>query len=136
MRTPPEIRRDLAAAQLQVADAEERLADALEVVQRLEGELRGVEGLRSREQSRSVNRDMTGVHKVAISKGRSGDALAVAARKAGLSVTGLAKRLGVSKALLSMARKGDRSIKRPIADRIERLTGFAATVGNWPLLTD
>jgi len=78
---------------------------------------------------------MLAVHKVAISEGRSKDPLAVAARKAGMSVAALAKRAGVSKALLSMARTGERSIKRDVCVRIEKLTGFAATKANWPGIT-
>lgn len=140
MRPPDVIRLDLArayerGARIQrqyVADMREHEAE----VERLEAELRGVEGLRPREHSSSVNRDMTGVHKVAISKGRSGDALAVAARKAGMTVTGLAKRVGVSKALLSMGRTGERSIKRDVCERIDALIGFAATAKNWPKITD
>lgn len=104
------------------------IADALEA-----GE--GAPGLLAREQSRNVNKDMLAVHKVAISEGRSKDPLAVAARKAGMSVTALAKRVGVSKALLSMARTGERTIKRSVCERIEKLTGYAASKANWPGIT-
>jgi len=126
----------------ETADAEEALVVLKTRIIALDDELRAAEGLRPREHSRSVNRDMTGVHKVAISEGRSRDPLAVAARRVGLSVAGLAKKAKVSKALLSMARAGARSIKQGVCDRIEELTrtddapGFSATAKNWPKITD
>lgn len=75
-------------------------------------------------------------HRVAISAGRSKDPLAKAAQEAGLSMAALAAKAGVSKALLSMARRGERSIRREVADKIEALTGFVANRKNWPKLSD
>jgi hypothetical protein len=103
-------------------------------------------GLLAREHQRTVH-EMLAVHKAKISEGRSSDPLAAAARRAGLGgMRGLAKKLGVSVSLLSMARRGERSITRALAERVERATrtgegdaaesGFAANRRNWPDLKD
>jgi transcriptional regulator with XRE-family HTH domain len=58
--------------------------------------------------------------------------LAIAADKAGYTVRSLAERLGCSAPLLSQARTGKSSIKMSLAQKIEALTGYAATKANWP----
>ncbi|HKO84895.1 MAG TPA: helix-turn-helix transcriptional regulator [Actinomycetota bacterium] len=91
-------------------------------------------GLPRRVNKRTVNTVMTSAHKVAISAGRAPkNKLAAAARDAGLTMRDLAKRLGVSLALISMATRGERSIKRELALEIEKLTGYR--VSNWRSLS-
>jgi hypothetical protein len=60
------------------------------------------------------------------------DPLVAAAAAEGLSLRDLADEAGCTHALLSAARRGRRSIKRKIVDRIEKRVGFAATPENWP----
>jgi hypothetical protein len=79
---------------------------------------------------RTVNNVLSNAHRVAISEGRAPrNKFADAAREAGFTVRDVAKRVGVSIALLSMAANGKRSIKRELAVKIEKLTGFR--VSNW-----
>ena len=84
---------------------------------------------------RTVNTVMTSAHKVAISAGRSSprNKLAAAAREKGMTVRELAKKTGVSNSLLTMAAKGERSIRRDLAEQIEKLTGYR--VSNWRRLS-
>ena len=83
--------------------------------------------------TRTVNTVLSSDHRVAISGGRAPkNKLAAAARAAGMSMRDLAKKVGVSVALLSMAASGNRSLKRQVAEQIERLTGYR--VSNWPTL--
>lgn len=107
--------------------------DAAEEMERMQGDKR--KRLPRSAGGRSVNTVMTSAHKVAISAGRSSprNKLAVAAREAGLTVRDLAKRLDVSIALLTMAAKGERSLRRDLAERIEKLTGYS--VSNWRKLS-
>lgn len=62
------------------------------------------------------------------------DLLIVATQKAGHSLRSLAEKVGVSVALLSMARDGQRPLRFEVAKAVEDITGFAATRKNWPLL--
>lgn len=80
----------------------------------------------------TVNKVDAAAHAFATSRGRSGDALVQAANNARLTMTELAKRVGVSKAALSMARRGERKIRQDVAEHIQKLTGFKATSTNWP----
>jgi DNA-binding XRE family transcriptional regulator len=57
-----------------------------------------------------------------------------ACRARGYTMRSLAQTLGVSHASLSLALKGERSIGRHLAERIEALTGYQATRENWPVL--
>jgi AraC-like DNA-binding protein len=90
--------------------------------------------LRERKQAISVAVDKmnAAAHALATSGGRSTDALVVAANRHGYTLRRLAKEAGMSPATLSRARKGDRSLPRRVADRIERLIGFKATAAHWP----
>lgn len=84
--------------------------------------------------TRTVDNVLSSDHRVAISGARAPkNKLAAAARASGMSMRDLAKRVGVSVALLSLAAAGRRSIKRQIAEHIERLTGFR--VSAWPNLS-
>lgn len=79
--------------------------------------------------------EMVSAHKLAISAGRShGNPLAEAARANGMTMTDLARKVGVSLSLLSKAMSGERSIRRIVVARIEKLTGFPAE--NWKDIAD
>lgn len=93
-----------------------------------------IKTLTPREQSHTVNSSMmTAVHKVAISAGRKKkDAFLQAIRAKGYTLRGLATALDIPPSLISMYRGGDRPIPSDRADRIEALTGWKATRGNWP----
>jgi len=85
-------------------------------------------------QSDSIRR-MVNAERVRHSRGSTGeDPFKVAANEAHYTIRSLAEKLGVSHASLSLARKGERSIERSLAEKIEKLTGFQATKGNWPKL--
>lgn len=79
---------------------------------------------------------MVGVQRVRVSSGKNAaagkDPLVVAANAHGFTLRSLAETLKVSHALLSQARKGTSSIDRALAERIQELTGFAATKAHWP----
>jgi hypothetical protein len=71
------------------------------------------------------------------------DALAQAARAAGMTVRALAQAVrremagtagfrGCSHVTLMRARRREATVWRPVAEVIERLTGFGATRKNWP----
>lgn len=92
--------------------------------------------LTGRHQSGNVD-DMVTAERVRHSKGSlSGDPLKMAANTAGFTIRSLAEKINVSHALLSKARKGERSIEKALATEIQRLTGFPATKKNWPLLKE
>lgn len=54
------------------------------------------------------------------------------AGQAGYSLRGLAEAVGEHHAYLSMAHAGKRPIKRAVAEKIQKLTGFEASPANWP----
>jgi hypothetical protein len=60
------------------------------------------------------------------------DELVAKANAAGYTLRSLAEAVDCSHALLSQARRGERTIKRQIAEAVEKLTGFKATKANWP----
>jgi hypothetical protein len=84
------------------------------------------------EQPSRVNVVDSQAHAVATSQGRSKDPLVKAANKARLTLRELAKRVDMTPSHLSMARRGDRTIRESAAKKIQELTGFAATKANWP----
>jgi hypothetical protein len=85
------------------------------------------------EQPSRVNVVDSQAHAFATSQGRSKDPLVKAANKARLTLRELAKRVDMTPSHLSMARRGDRTIRESAAKKIQELTGFAATKANWPL---
>jgi hypothetical protein len=94
------------------------------------------EALQRRHHSGNV-RDMVTAERVRHSKGTaSEDPLRAAANDAGYTIRSLAEKLSISHALLSKARKGERSIEKALAAEIQKLTGFPATKKNWPLLKE
>lgn len=106
---------------------------ALQVAEQLERRPRA-KRLPAGVNKRTVNTVLSSDHRMAISGGRAPkNKLAVAARGAKMSMRDLAKKVGISVALLSMAAAGERSLKRQVAEHIERLTGYR--VSNWPTLT-
>lgn len=111
--------------------------DAAEEMERLEAEraTRRRKRLPRAGAESTVNTVMTSAHKVAISAGRSSprNKLAAAARASGITVRELARRVGVSNSLLTMAAQGERSIRRDVAEQIEKLTGFP--VSSWRKLS-
>jgi hypothetical protein len=77
--------------------------------------------------------EMVHAARLRISKGRKApDPLVRAANAAGFTLRSLAEEVGCSHALLYQARKGDTAIRRSWAERIETLTGFAASKAHWP----
>ena len=110
--------------------------DAAEEMERMAAEKpAGRKRLPRAARASTVNTVMTSAHKVAISAGRSSsrNKLATAARASGMTVRDLAKRIGVSNSLLTMAAQGERSLKRELAEQIEKLTGFP--VSSWRKLS-
>lgn len=105
------------------------LALAAEVARGVARRLEERAGLPTRKHSRSVDREMVAAHRIAISTGRTaeGDELARAAQAAGMSLRTLAKKVGVSPGLLSRARSGEKGLRRDVADKIQRLTGYPAS---------
>lgn len=63
-------------------------------------------------------------------------ALRLAANRAGHSLRSLAVEVGIPQPSLTMAAQGLRPISRAVAEHVARITGLAATVGNWPKLRD
>lgn len=63
---------------------------------------------------------------------RTPSQLVMCAGKAGYSLRGLAEAVGEHHAYLSMAHAGKRPIKRAVAEKIQKLTGFEASPANWP----
>jgi hypothetical protein len=112
-----------------------RLFAAAEAMRERAEERDRVKRLPPRVNKRTVNSVLSTDHKVAISKGRTAakNKLAAAARASGMSMRDLAKKVGVSVALLSMAAAGTRSLKRSVAEHVEKLTGYR--VSNWPTLS-
>jgi len=77
--------------------------------------------------------EMVHAARLRISKGRKApDPLVKAANAAGFTLRSLAEEVGCSHALLYQARKGDTAIRKSWAERIETLTGFAASKAHWP----
>lgn len=71
--------------------------------------------------------------RLAISRGAApDDAFMKKARKAGYTMTSLAKKIGIPVSLLSMYRKGLRPCPQERADRIEELTQWPADGKHWP----
>jgi hypothetical protein len=93
-----------------------------------------MKGLPERYQFGNVGK-MVNAERVRHSKGQGDvDPLVAAANAHHYTLRSLAENLGVSHALLSQARKGTRSIEKSLAEKVEKLTGFPATRGNWPKL--
>lgn len=99
------------------------------------------EALRSSDQAPTVTNMDAAAHGLATSKGRAKaalergelDPLVKAANAKGLTLRALAKKAGLgTHTILSMARRGERPLRRSAAKVIETLTGFAATAANWP----
>lgn len=131
---------DAIAALTRVADALEAEAEGLppeRAVVKLRQVLvlrKAVEELQRPNHSGNV-RGMVNAERVRHSKGQGDtDPLVEAANAHHYTLRSLAENLGVSHALLSQARKGTRSIEKSLAEKIEKLTGFPATRGNWPKL--
>ena len=116
-----------------VAQAEGCRARA-RVLRRAAAQLENLEqgDLRPRDHVATVANVDYEAHALATSAGRSQDPLIQAANLAGMTLRALADRVGKSHQLLSMARRGQRTISREVAESIEKLTGFAATPANWP----
>jgi hypothetical protein len=79
--------------------------------------------------------------KIKHARGMSDDALVTVASDAQLTLRDLAKTVGCSGPLLTLARKGLRSISMELATKIQEATrspkhpdGFDATKANWPTL--
>ena len=64
------------------------------------------------------------------------DELVAKANAAGYTLRSLAEAVKCSHALLSQARRGERTIARSITEAVEKLTGFKATKANWPRVRD
>lgn len=128
-RNPADLDRELASLYEARATLADKMADLTEAIDRLEAERRRLQSGHKRP-SVTSNVDMVAAHRIAISAGRSTDPLAAAARKAGLTTRQLAERIGVAPSLLSMARRGKRSLSADKAAEIERLTGYPAS--KWP----
>lgn len=109
-----------------------RMADDLEAedtaARRHDGEARLPAG-RRRARVVSTTPMLTAEHKVQLSalKTSKGNRLATAARKAGYSLRGLAKEVGVSSGLMTLAYNGDRAMPLAAAEKIQKLTGFPVT---------
>lgn len=95
-------------------------------------ELKARNGLPPSKQGGNVNKMNAAAHALATSGGKSDDALIKMANKHGYTLRRLAHEARISPATLSRARRGERSLKREIADKIEELVGFKATAANWP----
>jgi hypothetical protein len=92
--------------------------------------------LHKRLRSSSVNEpSMEKSHRLAISEGHKSkdETFRRAIRKAGFSQNGLAERLGINQAVLSLHRRGVRKIPLARAKRIEALTGWPADAKHWPV---
>lgn len=77
---------------------------------------------------------MVNAARVRHSEAMADDPLVAAANAAHFTLRSLAEAVGCSHALLSKARKGERSIDARVAAEIERLIGFKATREHWPKL--
>lgn len=97
---------------------------------RMEREL----GLTGRGQKGTVNKMFTPAARLAFSAGRASkrNPLISLANTAGFTIRSLAEAVGMSPSAITLARKGEKSIRQTAADKIEALTGFAATKKNWP----
>jgi hypothetical protein len=128
-----------------IAELEKRLAtlDAeiktrQEERERTAGYLERVRALQIREQRASVD-DMdtrpptTQAQRLKFSQGKSKDDLVMFANDAGLTLRDLAKRVGCSGPLLTQARKGDRTIRRWLAERIRDATKSQKHPEGFPL---
>lgn len=94
------------------------------------------QGLQESHRSGNVG-DMVTSERLRHSRGSASvDPLKAAANDRGYTIRSLAEKINVSHALLSKARKGERSIERALAEEIQKLTGFAATKKNWPGLKE
>ena len=71
-------------------------------------------------------------HAFRTSQGRSKDPLVQAANRARMTLRELADKVGMKAGHLSMARRGERTIRESAALKIEELTGFKAAKANWP----
>jgi len=81
----------------------------------------------------NVNKPVTDEHRFNISKGQKrGDKFLQAITAAEFTQKTLAEKLDIAPALLSMYRKNKRPIPRERAEEIEKLTGWKATLRNWP----
>jgi len=89
--------------------------------------------LQGREQASRVNKMDSQAHAFRTSQGRSKDPLVQAANGARMTLRELADKVGMKAGHLSMARRGERTIRESAAMEIERLTGFKASKANWPL---
>lgn len=131
---------------LRAADEAEARAETLDrealALRQYAAELRKLaekapEGLRTVNIGGKVNANMVSEHRVAISRGiKSGDAFLTKIRSVkpvGFTLRSLATELDIPASLLSMYRaEGGRPIPRKRAERIEELTGWAASKANWP----
>ena len=139
--------RDAKALEKMAADAEDRAREA----DRL-GSAEWTEDAKPRDQRALPIRDHAGTvgdvtsedHGFAISRGRASDKLTRYANAAGYTIKTLAEaatkklKRHVPRSGLSMARAGERPIKRDVAEAVRELTrsekypdGFEVTPGNW-----
>jgi hypothetical protein len=91
--------------------------------------------------ARVIDSQMTPEHRIAISKGHATNdnrRVVESIAAAGFTQTSLARKLGISQALLSQNLAGTKGTPQSRADRVEALTGgrLRATRANWPLLYD
>lgn len=87
----------------------------------------------SKPAARATVNNMFTSHALATSAGKGkGDPMIVALNAAGYSVRSIAPKVGATASAISMARRGDRPIKRAVAEKIQQLTRYKATGANWP----
>lgn len=83
----------------------------------------------------NVNKAVNAEHRFNISRGqkRRGDVKFIdALAERDYTQKTLAEKLNIAPALLSMYRRGKRPIPRDRADKVQELTGWKATLANWP----
>lgn len=112
--------KDEAAALFTAAESHREVADEMD-------------RLRRRDQ-RGNPKGMVNAARVRMSAGadKNPDELVAKANAAGYTLRSLAETVKLSHSVMSMARRGRRSIRRAVAEDIERLTGFKAIKANWP----
>jgi ribosome-binding protein aMBF1 (putative translation factor) len=124
--TARRLRSDAARLRREADALEARARQMREVAAELDAAASKIDELRGGNRSGTVTSDMQADHRLAIARGRTHrhDAFAEALERSGYSVRSLAAAVGVSHAMLSMARAGKRRLSDDVAARIEKLTGF------------
>lgn len=120
-----------AALQAQIDGINERIRALVEESgRRMERQL----GLPSIAGPRTVNGMFTPAARLAFSAGRANkrNPLIAKANDSGFTIRSLAAAVDMSPTGITLARKGEKTIRRSAAEKIAELTGFAATKKNWP----